>query len=263
MNAKESLALEKFIKDIIVKAGKQTLKYYGKAKVKYTKENESDFVTEADLASNRMIVNSIRKKYPSHGIISEEEPVQKQDKEYVWILDPIDGTYSYAHKSPMYGVMIAITKDSHVIMASIYLPYFDELYFARKNKGAYLNGKRVRCSQKKDMRNSIGVGTLVPLGERKRQIERFFAKSTQKYWLTSTAAIANDTADVARGVRDWFFSPHLWDGIWDFAAPSLILEESGCKVTDFDGNDWNLKSGSEFIAANPILHNKIMKIINR
>src|SRR3989339_1735679 len=99
---------EKFLKKIIVKAGKETLKYFGKVGVKYTKKHIADVVTEADLKSSSIIVSAIKKRFPEHGIISEEEKDHNNDAEYVWIVDPLDGTRNFATKTPYFCVLIAL-----------------------------------------------------------------------------------------------------------------------------------------------------------
>ena len=123
---------EKFIQQITKKAGDLTKKYYGKIGVAYTKQNKGDVVTKADLLSNNLIVNAIKKNYPTHGIISEELKAENANAEYVWVIDPLDGTRNYSTKTPMYGVIVALAHKKKVIMGAINIPILDEMYFARE-----------------------------------------------------------------------------------------------------------------------------------
>lgn len=111
-----------FLKKIIVKAGKETLKYQWKVEIQYTKRDKDDYVTQADLASNKIITSAIKKNFPDHGIISEEDPKYKSDSEYVWIIDSLDGTRNFKLGVPTYAVMIVLAKKGKVIMGSVYVP---------------------------------------------------------------------------------------------------------------------------------------------
>jgi fructose-1,6-bisphosphatase/inositol monophosphatase family enzyme len=145
-----------FMKGIALKAGKILDAMYGKVDIEYTKENIADVVTKADLASNKLIVDSISKQFPDHTILSEEGDHKITDG-HLWIIDPLDGTRNYSTKMPIYGLMIAYAYNKEVEMCVIYLPYFDELYYAQKDKGAFMNDKRIRCSETKNVEHSYGV----------------------------------------------------------------------------------------------------------
>jgi myo-inositol-1(or 4)-monophosphatase len=252
----------KFIKKIIKKAGIETLKYYGKAKVQYTKKHENDIVTQADLASNKILLKEIKKYFPKHNIITEETTPQNNNSEYTWIIDPLDGTGNFKRKIPNYGVIIALVKNREVIIGSFYSPVTNELYYAEKNKGAFLNGKRIQCTETTNLKNSRGTGYFIIEGKRKNQIRKFSESSeTYNLWITEYGSGAYDMMLVASGRAEWYFAPNLGGGIWDIAGPYLILKEAGCKTTNFNGEEWSIKDVTEIIAANPILHKEIMKII--
>ena len=151
--------MDKFIRQIAKKAGAVALTRFGKDGALYLKtRNRLSVVTKADLLVEKIIISAIRKKYPDHGIISEESPRHKPDAEYVWIIDPIDGTLNFATGIPLFGTMVALAHRGQVILSAIHFPVTDELFFAKKGKGAYVNGKRVHCSRHREWSTSTGVG---------------------------------------------------------------------------------------------------------
>lgn len=254
----------KFIETITVKAGKATLKHFGKKNFAYSKKTENDVVTHADLASNKILIDAIKKNFPSHGIISEEEKAYKQDAEYVWIIDPLDGTRNFSKEILLYCVMVALTKNNVAIQAAIYLPYMDELYYAEKDKGLYKNGKRIYCSKKDDYKNSCGIFGASGQSKFKNVVAGIVnGTDTHNAWIQDFGAIGVNAVYTASGKFDWFIVPASWSSIWDFVAPALILKESGCKVTGFDGKEWKIGKDLSILAANPAVHAKIMQVIQK
>jgi len=251
---------EDFIKKIIVKAGKLTLTYFGKVGVDHTKAGGvNDVVTIADVKTQTLIVNAIRKRFPKHGIIGEEDAKINTDAEYIWYIDPIDGTRNYSKSIPIYGVMIALAKNDEIIISSIYMPITKELYFAKKNNGAYLNNKRITCSKFKTFIDSNGCISALWHKKRKK-IHNSIMKTIQNgsIYISTLGSMAVNGGMVSDGRKDWIISES--SGIWDYAAPSLILAEAGCKVTNLKGEKWTLKD-RQMVAANPILHADIIKMI--
>lgn len=253
--------LEKDMKEMIVRAGKEVLKIYGHAKIQYTKESKTSIVTQADLISHKILTETIKKKYPTHGIISEEDKNYKRNAEYVWILDPVDGTRNFASRTPWFSVIVALMKNNKIVMGAIYHPFFEELYFAEKGKGAYLNGKKITCSKKTDLGNTQGIMSIYLEKPNANFVKKLVAaQEKEKFWSISLSCIAMETTHVADGRRDWVFVP-IAGGVWDYAAAYIILKESGCVVTNLRGKEWSLKD-NEILAANPKLHSKLLKIIN-
>ncbi len=251
------------LKKITLKAGKAVMSHYGNAKIQYYKKHVTDIVTQADIASNKVITTFIKKNYPTHGIISEEEKDYQRDAEYVWIIDPIDGTRNFSSKLPHFSVLVAIAKNNKVIMGAICQPFFKELYFARQGKGAYLNKKKIHCSSAKSIERSIGVIDISfrNAATREKTKRMILAEEKTGYWVTELTCIGSNALIVADGRRDWLCQPKV-GGVWDLAAPYIILKESGCKVTNFQGKEWTLNDG-DMIAANPLLHKKILAIMNK
>jgi len=249
----------KFLEKVIVETGLKAKKMRDKAVVKYSKRHEMDLVTNADLACNKFITNMIRKHYPSHSIISEEAPRIKNSSEYSWLIDPIDGTKNYAKQHFGYGVMVTVLRGKDVIMSAIYIPESQQLYFAEKGKGAFLNRKRVVCSKTKDFGNSIGIITS-KISPRRIELEKNIL-AYDKGHLHIEALYGANTAfcPVISGARDWVVSGGGGE-VWDYAPAYLLLKEAGCKVTDLEGKNWTLdKKG--IVAANPALHRTLINIL--
>src|SRR3989344_2221863 len=248
-----------FIRHVAKEAGKAVLKRFGKDGVHYMKSDHVwDVVTKADLLSENIIIAALKKKYPGHGIVSEERGVLNEGAEYVWIIDPIDGTLNFSLCVPLFGIMICLVHRGDVILSVINLPATGELFFAKAEKGAYLNGKRVHCSRMKSFDNSFGCGSAT-MGGRTAKFVKQVLRSGEKerIQLGSFGSMSSNACYVACGRRDWMVP--LTGKVWDFAPAFLILKEAGCKVTDTNGNPW--KFGTlEMVAANPTLHKKLLKL---
>lgn len=252
--------MEKFIKQITKEAGIAILKKFGKVGVKYIKTDAADVVTEADLTANNIIIKAIKNKYPSHAIISEETGEHQNGAEYCWIIDPLDGTRNFLTKTPMFAVMIGLAHKGKMELATLYNPCTDELFFAKKGEGTFLNGKKVNCSQHKTWKNSWGL-TSSNMSEKNVVIINKLLKYSEKerFWMSALGSSGVSAMYLADGRRDWRASQG--GGLWDYASPSLILAEAGCKVTNFKGEPWSIKD-KEILYANKYLHPKLLKIIN-
>jgi len=251
-------AQEKFIQDVAREAGNAVLKRFGKDRELYRKSaHRMDAVTNADLLSEKVIISRIKKTYPDHGIISEESGRMNETAEYVWIIDPIDGTLNFSSGVPMFGVMICLTHKGRVILSAINMPATGELFFAKAGKGAYLNGKRIHCSRTRDIKKSAGYGGSTLRGRTKRFLRNILNSKKGEHMILGSFASCANQCYVAAGRRDWVVS--LTGKIWDFAPTYLILKESGCTVTDIRGRPWNLHT-QELVAANPALHKELLKL---
>jgi myo-inositol-1(or 4)-monophosphatase len=259
MNTSDMRSAEKFIQDVAREAGEMVLKRFGKEGVHYAKSGHKwDVVTKADLASEKLIIAAIRKTYPAHGIIAEESGAVNEDAEYVWTVDPIDGTANFAAGIPMFGVMLCLVHRGTGVLSAVYLPSTDELFFAKVGAGAYLNGKRIHCSKEPLLERAFGVTSSSLRLRTVRFMRNLLALADKKHMMMGAfASIAVNACYVAAGRRDWFIQPV--GAIWDFAPVALVLSESGCKVTDTKGKTW--KFGMlEMVAANPRLHKQLLKL---
>jgi len=250
---------DSFIKKTAQEAGDAVWKRFGKDGPLYMKsEYAYDVVTKADLMADKFIVSKIKKHFPTHGINAEESGKVHEGAEYVWHIDPIDGTKNFSHNIPLFGTMIALAHKKRVILSAVYIPVNKELFFAKAGKGAYLNGKRIHCSTKKDFKKTEGFAQMQFMSRNIGFLKNILKLKGIDHLGTATYnCIAVNGCYVAAGRKDWTVAPY--GQVHDFAAPSLILKESGCKVTNLDGKPWTL--GTEgLVAANPYLHRQLIKL---
>jgi myo-inositol-1(or 4)-monophosphatase len=253
--------MNEFLKKIIVEAGDAAFEFQVKAKVEYAKKSATDIVTDGDLLSNKIITDAIKEKYPEHAILSEEGD-HNLEEEYTWIIDPIDGTFNYSKGAPLFCVIIGLVYKKEMLMAAVYAPALNELYFAEKGKGAYLNDQKIHCSNITDI--SLGFGNAFTLmGPKRLDLLSKFTEESKKhdFWLGSVGALGVSLAWVADGKRDWIVSQG--GRIWDYAAPSLILTEAGAKISDMNGEPWVLKDDVNNIlaASTNELHEYLVKML--
>lgn len=250
--------MEQFVKKTIKQAGSAIMKFYGSRDIEHHKETRRDIVTKADLASQKIIVEGIRKNYPGHGIISEESESFQSKAEYIWYIDPLDGTRNFASNVPLFGINMGLARNSKLILGAIYLPSTKEFCFAKKNCGVYLNDKRIRCSNQSEWELSYGI---VSTHSYKLKYKKFFSGlakiSSGKAWINAIASPAVSAVFMADGRRDWYAS--RGNKVWDYAAPSIIMQEAGCVVTNPKGSPWKLGDDS-IVVANKSLHPEFLKI---
>ncbi|MFC1727499.1 inositol monophosphatase family protein [Patescibacteria group bacterium] len=251
-----------FIESTIVEAGEATVRLFGRDDLESsTKEDESDWVTQADIASSEIIIDRIKKAFPDDGIIDEETGEYQTDSESVWIVDPLDGTFNFKRNIPIFGVSIALVENNVVTYGAIYDPIHQQMLFAQKDKGAFLNGQETHCSNREEWPHSAGcVGSKLAPDRINFFNNLLKAASEETIWFEANASIVISSMLLAVGSLDWYFSPG--GKIWDYAAASLILTEAGCRVTNLAGKNWSL-GDKEMVAANEFLHGKILEIAQR
>ena len=246
-----------------VKAGAAELSRFFNQKFKVShKEGINNLVTEADHAAEKAIMDVIKSKFPGHYILSEEAGKIIQDSEYKWIIDPIDGTINFAHGIPLCCVSIAVEKQGEIILGAVYNPNLEEFFLAEKGKGATLNENRIYVSEQTEViRSCLVTGfpyTYINMPNGPLEIfERFIRKGVPVRRLGSAAI---DLCWVADGRFDGFYEHKL--EAWDSAAGYLIVEESGGKVTDFDGNKFSPYQ-HRVLATNGKIHDEMLDLINR
>lgn len=250
--------MQEFITETILKAGEEVMKYFGNSEILYSKERTVDIVTEADLASEKIIVDAIKKKYPEHGILSEESDTYNDNADYVWYIDPLDGTKNFATGVQLFGINMALSFKGKIICAAIYLPMLKELCCAEEGKGTFFNGNKVFCSQKEDWKDSYGLGLVRYSTEYVRFLELYSEITEKTGWTNSVGSPAVSAVWVATGRRDWYVSSGK-NG-WDFAAPYLIAKEAGCKISNLAGDDW--KPGDKgIVISNNHLHSELIGMV--
>lgn len=225
-------------------------------------KGEIDLVTEADLASERFIIERIRNYYPRHAILAEESgpsDAGERRSDYVWIVDPLDGTTNYAHGYPVFAVSIALEHQGEILLGVVYDPMRDELFAAERGAGATLNGRRIRVSDVEDL-NKAMLCTGFPYDVRERGE---FARHFRNFIMTAQAvrrdgSAALDLAYVASGRFDGFWEEGL--NPWDVAAGALLVEEAGGRVTDYQGRPFSIYR-APVLASNGLVHDAMMRVL--
>lgn len=240
-------------------SGRLLMDYFRKT-LKVEKKGQIDLVTNADLESENIIKDIILSKYPDHGFKAEEGGGSDNNSEYLWLVDPLDGTTNYAHGFPFFCVSIALLKNDILQSGCIYSPIFEECFIAEKNHGAFLNDKRIQVSDTKLLVDSL-LATGFPYDIRTTNddnIKEFtaFAKSARAIRRPGSAAM--DLAYTACGRFDGFWEFKL--SPWDIAAGVLIVEEAGGNVTSWSGEKVNILSG-EILASNKLIHNHMIDVL--
>jgi myo-inositol-1(or 4)-monophosphatase len=230
-------------------------RFYQKNKIDF-KGTINNLVTEVDQASERIILDIIRKHYPEHGIYGEEYGVQNTQASFQWYIDPIDGTVNFANRVPLCCVSIAIANEGELLMGAVYNPMMNELFFAEKGKGATLNNQPIKVNQQADLSKAFlvtGFPYVSPEGVDPVDIFAHFLEKELPIRRLGSAAL--DLCWVADGRFDAFWEYKLQP--YDIAAGVLILEEAGGKVTNFEGKRI-ITDGTTVLASNNVLHDAML-----
>ncbi len=220
------------------------------------KEDKSVTV-QTDREAEEAILSIIRKEFPTHKILSEESGTSGDHPDYFWVVDPLDGTNNFSREIPFSGTSIALLKNDEPIAAAVYNPMLDEMFTAEKGKGTFLNGKKIRTSDKKML--SGCVMTFVRKERKPEMGEKIymgFSRRAKSIKMIGCEAV--ELAYTACGRLDLRVSHG--NSAWDYAAGVLLAEEAGCVVTDFDGLPWKLTSKG-VIAANAALHAEALAVV--
>lgn len=245
-----------------VQAGAAQLQHYFNGNFKISnKEGINNLVTEADHASEREIINIIKQDFPQHFILSEETGELRSDSNVKWIIDPIDGTVNFANGIPICRVSIGIEKDGDMIMGAVFNPFMQEFYFAEKGKGASLNEKSIRVSDKQQvLKSCLVTGFPYTYSDTPNGPIQVFEKLIKKgIPVRRLGSAAIDLCWVAAGRFDGFYEHNLQ--AWDSAAGFLIVEEAGGKVTDYKGNYYSPYQ-PHLLATNGKIHDELLAVVN-
>ena len=226
------------------------------------KTNETNLVTDVDKASEKYIKDFIRKKYPSHSILAEESGELKKDSEYLWVVDPIDGTTNFAHGLPIFSVSIGLQKNGETIAGVVYDVMQDITYTAEKGGGAYANSKKITVSNNAVLLHSVLVtGFPYNISDNpENALEKFTSLTKASRGMRRLGSAAIDLCYVAKGVFDGFWELYLHP--WDICAGKLIVEEAGGTVSDFNGNDINIYT-NHILATNGLIKEHMIEILGK
>jgi myo-inositol-1(or 4)-monophosphatase len=203
------------------KASRALIRDFGEIeKLQVSIKGPTDFVSNADLKAEKIIIEELKKARPYYSIISEEDGSEtNKDKNNVWIIDPIDGTTNFLHGVPHFAISIGLKSGNEIVSGLIYDPIKDEMFYAEKDNGAFFNNQRIRVSQKKDLNSCL----FATGGESKNGVDLTIRK---------TGSAALDMAYVAAGRYDGYFQNDL--NLWDIAAGIIILKEAGGIINEID-----------------------------
>ncbi len=243
------------------KEGGKILKEYFRKEygIRYKEEQKlSSIVTDADIACEKKIFQILKKKFPEYNILSEETGVEERGSAYTWIIDPLDGTQNFVLGLPEFGVAIALAKGKEVIMSVLYFPIFDELYFAEKGKGAFLNEKKISVSNVDTFSKatiSLNFESAVKRGNYSLDLPIFL-----KCRVYTTRCAIFFASFVASGKFDGSVVMGLFP--WDVAATSLLVTEAGGKVTGINGEPFDYSLG-DLVASNEKIHDTLLSFVKK
>jgi myo-inositol-1(or 4)-monophosphatase len=240
-------------------AGQVILDHLGKiSKKDISLKQTSDFVTTVDRESEKIIIDTIKEHFPGHLFLAEESLKECGKETYRWIIDPLDGTTNYIHGYPVFSVSIALEFEGEIILGVILDPLRNELFWAGKEAGAFLNGNPIKVSEVSILRESL-ITTGFPFRS-KEMIDPYLKLFKNLFLMVSdlrrAGSAALDLAYLACGRCDGFYELGL--SPWDIAAGSLLIQEAGGVVTDFGGGVHYLRTGN-IVAGNPIVHQEIVR----
>jgi myo-inositol-1(or 4)-monophosphatase len=232
------------------------LRYHFGRRIAYDLKSEFDLVTEADRASEKLVVERLRQYFPLHSITAEEGGGRESGSEYRWYVDPLDGTTNFAHGYPVWSVTLALEKAGELVAGVVFDPNRDELFACEKGSGAFLNGERIHVSRVAKLADSLSC-TGFPNHNRNTNpnIHFFYQLAMETHGVRRGGSAAIDMAYTACGRLDAFWEIGLHP--WDLAAGKLLVTEAGGVCTDMRGGVHTMES-ADVIADNGLLHEELV-----
>lgn len=243
-------------------SGKIVSSFFKKYNSFYLKnKNYRDLVSDVDILVEDKIKEVIRKNFPTHQFEGEETGIKKTNSKYKWIIDPIDGTVNYIHGIPLFSISIALEYGGEIILGIINNPITNEIFYASKNEGAYLNGESIRVSNRKKLKEALFIATFSAEKRisRKNKYQIFGKINDISRGCLRIGSASLGLAYLASGKIDG-----LWGGTlkkWDVAAGIIILLESGGKITTTTNKKYTF--GKTFVATNKLIHNELLKLLKK
>jgi myo-inositol-1(or 4)-monophosphatase len=228
------------------KASKILIRDFGEIeKLQVSKKGPDDFVTNADLKTEKIIIEELKKAKPNYSVISEENGIEiNKDIKNTWIIDPIDGTVNFLHGVPHFAISIALKSNNEIVSGLIFDPIKNEMFYAEKNNGAFFNNHRIRVSKKSELNNCLFV-----TGEKvTNNIDLIYRKS---------GCASLDMAYVASGRYDGYFQNNL--NLWDIAAGIVLVKEAGGIINQID---LSVNTNIKIIASSADINSKLLEKLN-
>lgn len=234
--------------------------YGRKVNVEIKSDNIKNLVTEIDKKSEAKIIDFIKKKYPTHNILAEEGGEKNNSSDYLWVIDPLDGTTNFAHRLPIFSVAIGVQYKNETIAGVVYDVMRDVIYSAEKGSGAFENEKKIYVSSTEKIDESLLV-TGFPYNvavNPDNVFEKFIEMLKIARAVRRLGSAAIDFCYVANGVFDGFWEVYL--NPWDICAGKLLVEEAGGIVTDFNNSEVNIFT-KNIVASNRLIHQQMISIL--
>ena len=228
------------------KASKILIRDFGEIeKLQVSKKGPTDFVTNSDLKTEKIIIEELKKAKPNYSIISEENGIEiNKDKDNTWIIDPIDGTVNFLHGIPHFAISIALKSKDEIVSGLIFDPIKNEIFYAEKNNGSFFNNHRIRVSKKNDLNSCLFVtGGII--------------KDEPNIPYRKSGCAALDMAYVASGRYDGYFQNNL--NLWDIAAGIILVKEAGGLLNEIDPS---IIKNIKIIASTPDINAKLLEKLN-
>ncbi len=253
-------ALLKVMSDAARNAARGLNRDFGElAELQVSRKGAADYVSAADIKAEQVLFEALSKARPGYGFLGEERGmIEGTDKTHTWIVDPLDGTTNFLHAIPHFAINIALQREGAVVAAVTYNPITNELFWAEKGKGCFVNDKRLRVAARKHLDEAV-LATGIPFlghGQHAKFLKELHQISQRVAGVRRFGAAALDLAFVAAGRFDGFWERDLKP--WDLAAGLLLVSEAGGKVTDLDGGEDVLGTGS-VLASNLELHPLVLE----
>lgn len=251
------LSFLEIARDIALEAGALLTKYFER-RVGFELKGECDLITEADRASERLMVERLRSHFPSHAIVAEEGSAHEGASEYCWYVDPLDGTTNFAHGFPVFNVTLGLERAGELIAGVIYDPVRQEMFASERGAGAYLNNRRIHVSGVRTVNDSL---VATGFASRKRHVNVnvhfYYHLAMLSHGVRRAGSAALDLAYTACGRLDAYWEFGLKP--WDMAAGVLLVQEAGGKVSDMRGGPVSLR-GPHVLADNGHVHDEMLAI---
>src|SRR3984893_1298304 len=245
--------------EIAREAGALLAKYFER-RVTFELKGEHDLVTEADRASEQLVVERLRAHFPSHSIVAEEGGGYTGKSEYCWYVDPLDGTTNFAHGFPMYNVTMALEQAGELIAGVIFDPMRNEMFSSERGAGAFLNNRRIRVSKVERIQDTL-VATGFPSLKRHENVNVhfYYQLAMLTHGVRRAGSAALDLAYVASGRLDGFWEFGL--NPWDMAAGILLIREAGGKGSEMKDGPVDLR-GQHLLADNGLVHEAMLAVFS-
>ena len=260
-------ALLQVMIDAVRKTARPMMRDFGEvSQLQVSRKGPGDFVTAADLKAEETLFELLTKARPGYGFLGEERGmVEGTDKSHTWIVDPIDGTTNFMHAMPHFAITVGLERrapdgSSEIVAGVTYNPVMNELFWAEKGKGCYLNDQRIRVAGRRDLSESLIATGLPFIGKsgHAQSIKDLHAVGQRVAGIRRLGSAALDFAWVAAGRYDAYYERNLKP--WDVAAGILFVTEAGGRVTTIE-NDGDPKTGKSILASNTELHPHLRKVL--